>query len=406
MLRNLITAILLFTSLSAFAQSRMSSAETSYLYDADHEFLLDHRIAAEGNKYKVFLRFRLNSGMVKISDYSISYDLRTSYIDEKLINGGVKIDTAQLINTGYREFFYAFEFERKSNHNLLVVQVNNVSKDKKYFKDILISSENTPDFQSFLVFDAESDLPVFDRYINAERKIKVTNVFGNTGSFSITGRENNAPIAIPPFDDTSKKKLNVVSIDTIYGVNANESFQLATPGFYEITSNDVADHTTGLLVKDDYFPWYSDYARLIMPLIYISTNQEFTSMLKADVKKDVFESFVLTTISKNPNIGNEFIKYYYRRLRKSAKLFSTSIEGWKTDRGMVYQIFGDPVQVFRNENTELWVYSLEGGGRTRFIFDIVPGPGGIIEHKLIRGKKYKQDWMSAVSRWRSGRIIE
>lgn len=406
MLRNLITAILLFSTLGVSAQSRMSSAGTSYLYDTDHEFLIDHRIAAEGNKFKVFLRFSLNSSMVKISDYDISYDLRASYIDEKLLNGAIKIDTSNLISTGYREFFYSFEFEKEKGQTLLVIQVDNIARDRRYFKDILLSSKNSPDYQPFLVFDVESDLPVFDSYVNTDQKIKLKNILGDESSFSITGRENNAPIAIPPFDDETKNEMAQIPLDTVYGVKVNEEFQLFNPGFYEITANETADKVAGLLVKDEYFPWYSEYSNLIMPLIYISTNQEFSTLLTADDTKSKFESFVLNTISSNPNIGQEFIKYYYRRLRKSAKLFSTTIEGWKTDRGMVYQVFGDPVQVFRNESTELWVYSLEGGGRTRFIFDIIPGPAGTTEHRLIRGKKYKESWMSAVTRWRSGRIIE
>jgi hypothetical protein len=72
---------------------------------------------------------------------------------------------------------------------------------------------------------------------------------------------------------------------------------------------------------------------------------------------------------------------------------------------MVYQIFGNPIQVFRNENTELWVFPSEEGGRIRFIFDIIQ-EDGITKYKLIRGKRYKETWMYAVSQWRTGRIIE
>lgn len=406
MLRNLIIAILMLSTVGASAQSRMSSAETSYLYDMDHEFLIDHRVAAEGNTYKVFLRFRLNSGMVKISDYELSYDLRTSYIDERILNSGTKLDTASIIGTGFREFYYAFEFEKEENQTLLVIQIDNLAKNRRYQKDIALSTKNSAAFQPFLVFDAERDLPVFEPYVSIDAKIKIKDVLGESSSFSMTGRENNAPIAIPPFDNVSENEWVEVAIDTVYGVNNDEEFQFNNPGFYELTSNDDPKKVMGLLVTDGYFPYYSQYSDMIMPLIFVSTNQEFNALLAAEDQKSRFESFVLNTISSNVNIAQDFIKYYYRRLRKSAQLFSDSAEGWKTDRGMVYQVFGDPAQVFRNESTELWVYSLENGGRTRFIFDILPGPAGTIQYKLIRGKKYREGWMNAVTRWRSGRIIE
>ena len=135
---------LLFMGLSAglFAQSRMSSTEIGYSYNMDHEFLITERVARAGNRYKVFLRFRLNSGMVKISDYELSYDLRASYIDEKKINGSVVLDTSHVIGNGFREFIYAFEFETTSDQNLLVVQVENITRDRRYMKDILLKSDN------------------------------------------------------------------------------------------------------------------------------------------------------------------------------------------------------------------------------------------------------------------------
>ena len=87
-------------------------------------------------------------------------------------------------------------------------------------------------------------------------------------------------------------------------------------------------------------------------------------------------------------------------------MFTSDQAGWKTDKGMLYQIFGNPRQVFRNENTELWVYDFEDGGRIRFIFDIMKGEGNIKGYKLIRNKKYKDVWMNAVIRWRNGQVIE
>jgi GWxTD domain-containing protein len=144
---------------------------------------------------------------------------------------------------------------------------------------------------------------------------------------------------------------------------------------------------------------------MVNPLIYVSTNDEFKQLQSNEEPRDAFESFVNNTISSNEVVAKDFIKYYYRRVRKSARLFSENKEGWKTDRGMVYQIYGNPSQVFRNESTELWVYPSSSGGRVRFIFDIIV-EGGLVKHKLIRGKRYRESWMLAVTQWRSGRIIE
>ena len=398
--------ICLFISMGLSAQSRMASAETSYLYDLDHEFLIDYAVASQGDRYKIFLRFKLNSGMVKIGDYEISYDLRNSYIDEKRIDSSVKLDSSHVVDVGFREFTYAFEFQKSSDQSMAVVQISNIIKNKKYYRDITLSTKSSAVYQPFLLFQADKEVPLFNRYLNLDTSFRVKNVFGNANSFSIQGVENNAGVAMPPFDDGSPNANEAVSIDTVYGVKNNEAFTFSTPGFYEITADTDGSATLGVLVTDSFYPFFEDYREMVKPLVYISTNQEYNDMLGSDNSRKGFEQFVLNTLSNNTQVAQDFIKYYYRRIRKSAQLFTTTTEGWKTDRGMVYQIYGDPVQVFRNETTELWVYALETGGRARFIFDIVKGPAGTQEFKLIRGKKYRDGWMSAVSRWRSGRIIE
>ena len=144
---------------------------------------------------------------------------------------------------------------------------------------------------------------------------------------------------------------------------------------------------------------------MMSPLVFLSTNDEYQAMNSADDDRIAFENFVQETISSNEKVAKDFIKYYYRRIRKSARLFAEDREGWKTDRGMIYQIFGDPIQVFRNETTELWVYTSSSGSRLRFTFDILH-EDGIKKHRLLRGKRYREDWMTAVTQWRAGRIIE
>jgi len=159
------------------------------------------------------------------------------------------------------------------------------------------------------------------------------------------------------------------------------------------------------MVTDEFHPYYGSFNDLVDPLIYVSTNDEFRDMQGAAEVRTAFEGFVNNTISSNERVAKDFIKYYYRRVRKSSRLFSQEKEGWKTDRGMVFQVFGNPVQVFRSESTELWVFPSSEGGRVKFIFDILV-EDGLVKHKLIRDKRYRENWMLAVTQWRSGRIIE
>lgn len=376
----------------------------SFIYDQEHEFLVRHKTAAQGNSYKVYFNFMLNNGNVRISDYQLSYDIRKSYIDEKPIDGSIKIDTSQVIDVAFRQYTYELEFEKEDNDKLLVIDIYNLTKDSHFFIDIPLVEGNLKP-APFLLFEQDKDVPFFSKYINRNYPIRLVNPFGEALNYEITGIENNRNIALPPFDENKIAEPSIVLLDTLYGSVENEVFEFYNEGFYTIKSSKYPEVPLKILVTDEFFPYFGDYSELIKPLIYISTNDEYKAMRETSETRDRFEEFVNSTISANERLAKDFIKYYYGRLRKSARLFTEDKAGWKTDRGMVYQVFGNPIQVFRNEKTELWVYPIDEGGRIRFIFDIIQEEG-ITKHKLIRGKRFKESWMQAVTQWRTGRIIE
>lgn len=403
-MRYLAVFLLVIVGFAVKGQSKMNSSEIGYVYDLENEFLIGHRAASDNDNYKIFLKFTLNSGNVKISDYMITYDLRDSYMADKKPNSEVRLDSANLIYTGFREFIYQIEFERTDDQSLAVFEIYNIPKNRRFKYDIpLVEDGATP--PPFLLYDATINIPYFDNYINKGRQIRIGNVFARDDNFEINGVNNNQPIPMPPFDDSARQLADAVKIDTLYGARQNELFTFHNQGYYTINSSNDRSKKLDIYVSDEFYPYFGKYEQMMSPLIFLSTNDEFEAMRNAADGRDGFENFVQETISSNERVAKDFIKYYYRRIRKSARLFTEDREGWKTDRGMIYQIFGDPLQVFRNETTELWVYTSTSGGRLRFTFDILH-EDGVKKHRLLRGKRYREDWMTAVTQWRAGRIIE
>ncbi|HEY9117146.1 MAG TPA: GWxTD domain-containing protein, partial [Roseivirga sp.] len=402
--RIVLSFFLVLTYSASFAQTRMSSTELSFIYDQEHEFLIRYKTAAQGNQYKVYINFMLNSGNVKISDYQLSYDIRNSYIDEKPVANQVSIDTSHVVDLAFRQYTYELSFEKEENEKLLVLDVHNLARESHFILDIpLLEGEIAP--PAFLLYDVNKNIPYFSSYINKNEPIKLISPFNEELTYNISATEVNEMTALPPFDETGSIQADKIPLDTVIQVSSNEIFNFGQEGFYTISSPKYSDRPIKILVVDEYFPYFGNYEDLIQPLIYISTNEEFKEMSQAVEKRERFEEFVNNTVSANERIAKDFIKYYYGRIRKSARLFTEDRPGWKTDRGMIYQVYGDPLQVFRNDKTELWVFPTNEGGRIRFIFDIVQ-EDGITKHKLIRGKRFRESWMQAVTQWRTGRIIE
>ena len=257
----------------------------------------------------------------------------------------------------------------------------------------------------FILMSPTKEVPYFGNYALVNSGLRPVHLFNAEAKFEINAVLDNSSFPLPPFEDSPLPIPETAPIDTLYGVNNMESFNFYNEGVYEFKTSEDEGVKLSILITDEYYPYYNDYSELVKPLIFITTNDEFQKLRGSDFPRDAFEEFVNLSISNNQNLSKEFIRKYYQRLRKSARLFSADRAGWKTDRGMIFQIYGKPQQVFRNETTELWVYTSPNGGRVRYIFDLLTDDG-VLSHKLLRGKRYRDYWMQAVTQWRTGRVIE
>ncbi len=99
-------------------------------------------------------------------------------------------------------------------------------------------------------------------------------------------------------------------------------------------------------------------------LKYIASMSVIKKMRKADQeeKKRLFLEF---WEKKDPTPGtqeNELMNEYYRRVNFSNQNFSGYLEGWKSDMGMVYILFGPPSDIERHpfelqtKPYEVWYY--------------------------------------------------
>lgn len=98
---------------------------------------------------------------------------------------------------------------------------------------------------------------------------------------------------------------------------------------------------------------------------------------------------------------------YYSRVEEANVLFSTYKEGWKTDRGMIYIVFGPPLSRQTEPMRELWRYSYAAVNDPDFIFARLTPPGlhpAYPNYLLNRNPGYERPWRRSIERWRDGRI--
>ena len=165
-------------------------------------------------------------------------------------------------------------------------------------------------------------------------------------------------------------------------------------------------------VKGDFFPTLITAKELAEPLIYLMGNDDYDKLMAIedpDSIKTYMDRFWLSNVGSMRR-ARDVISLYYERVESANKLFTNFKEGWKTDRGKIYILFGHPWYVDKMQNRLRWSYTFNTGDpmynlyfeRTRAPNEFFP-----FQHYLLNRKssfhnlEYRQKQL-----WLTGAIIE
>jgi GWxTD domain-containing protein len=108
----------------------------------------------------------------------------------------------------------------------------------------------------------------------------------------------------------------------------------------------------------------SDLDKMIDQVRYIAKGSEIKKMKKkqGEERLEAFREFWRQRDPTPDTEANELEEEYYRRVDFATQNFSTFLDGWKTDRGMVYILLGPPGEIERHpfesgtKPYEIWTY--------------------------------------------------
>ena len=108
--------------------------------------------------------------------------------------------------------------------------------------------------------------------------------------------------------------------------------------------------------------------------------------------------------TRSPASAREWLRKYFERVKKANTQYTTiQQKGWKTDRGRVLLVFGEPSEIERYPNQvdtkpyEIWNYhELEGG--VIFVFADLTGFSDYqLIHSTKRGEISDPNWQSKIN---------
>lgn len=331
----------------------------------------------------------------------IKYTLFESYESKQIIDSATIIitdstlyifDTIIAIDIQYPE-------ERKYILKLELTDLNRVDVVSNYlFLDNLspLSRDN------YLLRDADGDL--LFRNMTAEDEsffMQLSDTFAHQVFVRYYDRE--FPLALPPFLEETETFFDYRA-DSVFTIAANKGetgvMQLQEEGFYHIQtdSNQRGGYTLFRFHKG--FPEIITTEQMLQPLRYITTKSEFDEMRNADDVKLAVDNFWLDNAG-NASRARAMIHKYYSRVVDANNYFTSYHEGWKTDRGLIYIVYGPPKIVYRGKDIEEWLYGEKGNNNSiRLQFVKVGNPFSENDYSLVKSPSYKEKWYNIVNTWR------
>lgn len=165
-------------------------------------------------------------------------------------------------------------------------------------------------------------------------------------------------------------------------------------------------------IKSENFPAVKSVRELARPLYYLmgrGDHEKLMAISDNDSMKQAIDRFWLKNIG-NKQEAQQVIQQYYTRVEEANKRFSNFKEGWKTDRGMVYILFGEPFHTRDRLRQLIWYYSYNTEDpRYRFFFEQPKLNNQFFpfdHYVLDRNQYYHNILYTQRGLWLSGRILE
>ncbi|ELR71242.1 hypothetical protein C900_02857 [Fulvivirga imtechensis AK7] len=371
-------------------QHSLNTTNLAHQYNPESEIDLNVQSVTINDTVQVYLKLTINQGKPQLFDYTLKFFSASSYKDKLDAIPKEKIDSTYIGKDG-PDYLFNYSLPANATSKMLVIQVLSKFSGFTYYYEFRF------DKNPLILKNIHNNIQ-FNPWIAA-------------GKYSFTPREevygyfygHKFPPALPPMPVREESPELALSIDSTFMVNDSMDITLQQQGLYLLQLDSTSDKGFSFRLENKYYPKLARLEHLTEPLIYITTREENLKLKDINGDKREFDKFWLD-LTNSPERARTIIKNYFDRVEQANRLFTTYKEGWKTDRGMIYIIFGPPDEVNKNINGESWTY-LASPALPKLNFEFIRTETIFAPtYALIRDKSYANIWYRAIDLWRKGRF--
>jgi len=199
--------------------------------------------------------------------------------------------------------------------------------------------------------------------------------------------------------------LTLVDSTNNFGVSSSKKFFVYNPSVeyadtFNTSNTNVVSGMFGAMSDEELDDFFNKSK-------YVASSQEkdkYESLTEIGAKREFLTQFWNARDDNTYDGKNQSLILYMKRIEESnAKFGALSKKGWKTDRGRVYIVYGEPSEINRYPNQietkpyEIWRYdNIEGG--VEFVFGDVTGFSDyLLLHSTKRGELRDDNWQSRIT---------
>lgn len=305
------------------------------------------------------------------------------------------------IEDGIAQLTVPIAMKQNSNYVVLVSLQDPINKNN-YLKILRIfKSEGVA--ENYKILD-ENDEILWYPWIENGKKIKIQYRYTGAKSVHLSYFKPEFSPAKPPYAQIDQLEYTKAQVFENFEVSLDKGkssvIQLPKEGVYKVhyKEDDLSGKT--LTQFYDAYPSVSSDAQKVFALRYLNARKEFAMMLGDEPAHTLNEFWYFEDRTKERS--QEMMTSYYARMLRANRIFTSYKEGWKTDRGMIFMIYGPPDHVYHESASEIWEYGSDAEyNDLRFEFQVLNTPLIDKEFVLERSDRFKNSWYRLLDHWRN-----
>ena len=306
--------------------------------------------------------------------------------------------------------------ETRSKYNV-EVQIKDLLRHTSHHSFIPFNTLSDDNMYNYELLNATNQSDIFGQVIRKDQYFNIRSLKSQPDSLYLYFYKPFETIPDPPSIIVPQKTFDYDPERTVVLPYSSDSpLMLPSKGIYRLSGDSMSTDGITLFNFGPEYPQTTSPETMIEPLVYLTSEAELYSIKTADNLKLALDNFWISC-GKNVEKARELIRIYYTRVYYANLFFTSYTEGWKTERGMIYVMYGPPDKLYKTSEGESWGYlkpeiKSRWGNRVQvkeqyiyFNFKQRENQFTDNDYYLSRSESLISNWSQAVSSWRKGVVF-